>query len=357
MTAPPPRTPPPTRPAGPAPAVSLVGVDPGLPSFRLRLAPLAAELARRGVRVAVVGLRGPEWLRAWRLARTWRSSDALVFAKTKLLAGELGFVARRCRAWVLDVDDAVMFRKPPRHGDPPDTAGWRQRRFARMVRHCRLVVAASDSLAAMVGGSSVEVVPTPVPLAAYPQAPLTGGPPLKLAWIGLGANLRYLVDLAPVLLRLAREGIAYELRVISDRLPPLPGLPCRLVPWSEESEGRDLAACDVGLAPLADDAWTRGKGAYRSIQYAAAGLPSVVAPVGANREVVVPGETGLWAATPEEWHVELMRLAADPALRRRLGAAARLRAARYDRSVLVPRYADIVLGVLGGGGAAAVKRS
>jgi glycosyltransferase involved in cell wall biosynthesis len=323
--------------------VTLVGVDPGLPSFRLRLAPLAEYLQRDGLQVNVVALHGPEWQRVWRLARTWSSSTVLVFSKTKLLLGELGFVARRCPTWVLDVDDAVMFRKPRRHGDPPDAAGWRRHRFHRMVAHCRLVVAASQSLAAMIEGAPLTVVPTPVPLASYPRAPIAGDAPLKLAWIGVGANLRYLNDLAPVFRRLASEGLEFELRVISDRLPELPGLPCHLVAWSEQTEGRELAACDVGLAPLSDDAWTRGKGAYRCIQYAAAGLPAVAAPVGANREVVIPGETGVWASTRDEWHAALVRLAGDVALRRRLGAAARERARRYDRAVVVPRYAELLL--------------
>ncbi len=325
-----------------AAAVALVAVDPTLPSFRLRLSPLVPYLERRGCAVTVVALRGPEWLRVWRLARTWRSSELLVFSKAKLLLGELGFVRRRCPAWVLDVDDAVMYRKPPRHGDPPDQARWRRRRFARMVGNCRLVVAASGSLASTIEGAPVEVLPTPVNLAAYPQAALAGDGPLVLAWVGVGANLRYLADLAPVLRRLSAAGVAFELRVISDRLPEMPGVPCRLARWSEEGEGRELAACDVGLAPMPDDAWTRGKGAYRCIQYAAAGLPTVASPVGANREVVVPGETGLWAATAEEWHASLARLAEDAPLRRRLGAAARERARRYDRSAVLPRYTELL---------------
>jgi hypothetical protein len=102
----------------------------------------------------------------------------------------------------------------------------------------------------------------------------------------------------------------------------------------------------VGLAPLTDDAWTRGKGAYRSIQYAAAGLPAVASPVGANCEVISPGETGLFATTPREWRAALTTLGSDGNLRRRLGAAARERARVYDRAVIVPRYADLILQLL-----------
>lgn len=116
-----------------------------------------------------------------------------------------------------------------------------------------------------------------------------------------------------------------------------------MVSWSERTEGRDLAACDVGLAPLPDDAWTRGKGAYRCIQYAAAGLPTVASPVGANREVVVPGETGFWATTPSQWRDALLQLGRDLSLRRRQGAAARERASRYDGAVVLARYAGLLL--------------
>jgi glycosyltransferase involved in cell wall biosynthesis len=326
-------------------SVGLVGVNPALPSFRLRLAPLVPLLQAGGHAAGVHALRGPEWWRVWRLAHVWRASDLLVFSKLKLLPGELAFVARLCPNWVLDVDDAIMFRKPPRHGEPPDQARWRRRRFERMVRHCRLVVAASHSLASTItpGAARIEVVPTPVHLASYPQATLAGDEPLTLAWIGLGANLRYLSDLVPILRELAREGVVAELRVISDRLPDAPGVPCRLVRWHEDTEGPALASCDVGLSPLPDDAWTRGKGAYRSIQYAAAGLPTVASPVGANCEVVMHGETGFWAATPAEWREALTRLRGDRALCRGMGAAARQRAQRYDTSVVATRYAELLL--------------
>ena len=328
----------------PQTVIGLVSVNPALPSFRLRLAPLVPHLKRLGLAAEVHALRGPEWWRVWRLARIWRVSDLLVFSKLKLLPGELGFVARRCPHWVLDVDDAIMFRKPPRHGDPPDQAQWRQRRFRRMVRRCELVVAASQSLASTIAdeGPRLEVLPTPVELAGYPQAAIAGDGPLKLAWIGVGANLRYLADLGPVLRQLQSDGLPFELRVISNRTPDIPGVACQLVSWSERTEGSDLAACDVGLAPLPDDAWTRGKGAYRCIQYAAAGLPTVASPVGANREVVVPGETGFWASTPAEWRDALLQLGRDLPLRRRQGAAARERASRYDAALVLARYADLL---------------
>jgi glycosyltransferase involved in cell wall biosynthesis len=119
-------------------------------------------------------------------------------------------------------------------------------------------------------------------------------------------------------------------------------VPCTLIPWSEAAEGEALADCDVGLAPLADDSWTRGKAGYRCVQYAAAGLPTVASPVGAQCEVVRDGDTGLLAATPESWRAALRRLCSDVALRKRMGAAARAGAGRYDLSNFGRNYLELL---------------
>ena len=321
--------------------VALVCGNLRAPSFRLRLASLAPFARAAGLELFPVVLpRRPEWLRVLRLASVLRSAAVVVFSKLKLLAGEDLLVRRWCPLWVFDVDDAVMYGKPKRHGDPPDQAWWRKRRFARMARSCALTVVASEALKEMVGPASpaVEVWPTPVDLRRYPLAHPERDGELRLAWIGLGKNLRYLEDLGEVLRALAQR-FAFRLVVISNQLPKLPGVPVELAFWDAEREGEQLASCHVGLAPLPDDLWTRGKGGYRCIQYAAAGLPCVASPVGANREVVIPGETGVWASTPEQWFGALVALLEDPGLRCRLGAQARVRAeALYDLRVLAPRY-------------------
>ncbi len=327
------------------PVVSLVGHDVGVPSFRLRMAALRPLLEANGFETRVVAIgRGREWFRVLRRTGAWRASDVLVFQQVKLLAGERAFVGRFCNRWVLDVDDAIMFRRPRQPGDDTSTAGWRQRRFQAMAGRCRLVVAGSQSLAETIGDANTHlaVFPTPVDLSAYPSAPLPDRSVIRLAWIGLASNLRYLQELTPVLERLRADGVRFEVRVISDLLPDLRGVPCTLMPWSEATEREALADCDIGLAPLPDDVWTRGKAGYRCIQYAAAGLPTVASPVGAQREVVLDGDTGVWARTPATWEKALRRLCNDIGLRRRMGAAARAAAARYSLPLFAQRYSDLL---------------
>jgi len=103
----------------------------------------------------------------------------------------------------------------------------------------------------------------------------------------------------------------------------------------------------VGLAPLADDPWTRGKAGFRCIQYAAAGLPTVASPAGANREVVIDGETGILAGSHDEWHTALLQVCCDAGLRQRLGKAARLRADRFELAGYARRYIGLIGSVIG----------
>lgn len=323
--------------------ITVVVANPTAPSYRLRLKSLEPFARAAGLSLRTVVLpRRPEWLRVLRLASAFRSSGLVLFSKLKLVLGEDVLVRRWCPVWVLDVDDAVMYGKPRRHGEPPDQAWWRRRRFARMVRNCALVVAGSGELARQVAGfgSPTVVYPTPVDLRRFPVARPGLGEELRLAWIGLGKNLRYLEDLEGVL-QLLSSRFRFRLVVVSDRLPRLSGVPVELVPWDEATEGEALASCQLGLAPLSDDLWTQGKGGYRCIQYAAAGLPCVASPVGANREVVVNGETGLWASEPQEWVAALTRLMENPGLRVEMGRQARERAEKlYDLARLAPRYVE-----------------
>jgi glycosyltransferase involved in cell wall biosynthesis len=99
----------------------------------------------------------------------------------------------------------------------------------------------------------------------------------------------------------------------------------------------------VGLMPLDDDPWARGKCAFKAIQYMALGIPAVASPVGANREVIRDGETGFLPADEREWVETLDRLLADPALARRIGAAGRREIeARYSLDVISTRLVAIL---------------
>jgi glycosyltransferase involved in cell wall biosynthesis len=109
--------------------------------------------------------------------------------------------------------------------------------------------------------------------------------------------------------------------VICSRFPSWPDINVEGVPWSEATEAAALAAAHIGIMPLTDDEWSRGKCAFKLLQYMAASLPCVASPVGANTEAVIDGVNGFHAATLEDWESRLETLIVSPSLRARFGAA------------------------------------
>jgi glycosyltransferase involved in cell wall biosynthesis len=151
-------------------------------------------------------------------------------------------------------------------------------------------------------------------------------------WIGQAATLPHLEIVRPALLD---AGI--PIRVIADRAPE----GTELRPWSEETESRDLAECHVGLMPLPDDAYARGKCGYKLLQYYAAGLPAVVSPIGVNRVMAAGG--ALLAREPGAWVAAVRRLEGDPGLRRSLATAGRAFVERrYAAGPLAARLAHLL---------------
>ena len=140
------------------------------------------------------------------------------------------------------------------------------------------------------------------------------------------------------------RGDSIRLHVVGAPVPPeLNGIPAESFPWSEDTEIARIAEFDIGIMPLHDTPWERGKCAYKLLQVMAAGKPVVASPVGANVAVVRHGVNGFLANTIEEWTEALRTLAADPALRQRMGAQARKTVEdHYAAAAIAPRLAAIL---------------
>jgi glycosyltransferase involved in cell wall biosynthesis len=185
------------------------------------------------------------------------------------------------------------------------------------------------------------ILPTVVDTAVYGAAPASGRlRPVTIGWIGSPSTWPYMRPILPLLRELAQSrGI--RIRIVgagpAARADAFPGL--ELIEWSEETEVDEVRALDIGLMPLPDDIWARGKCGYKLLQYMACALPVVASPVGINGEIVVPGENGLLPTNEAEWRDALLRLIDDPALRQAFGTAGRRRVEeRYSLAVHAPRF-------------------
>jgi len=192
------------------------------------------------------------------------------------------------------------------------------------------------------GARRVTVVPTTVDPYAYPQAQHDKDHPLILGWIGSPATEHYLLTIQDELEALLRALPAkLHLIGIEPGGRPLAGATYRA--WTEETEGAELAMCDLGLAPLFDGPWERGKCALKAIQYMAAGIPVLAANVGALPSVVLHGETGFLYSNDGEFSTLARQLAADRGLRLRMGHAGRQRVVDHYS---IQRWADTVADIL-----------
>ncbi|MHC4745666.1 MAG: glycosyltransferase family 4 protein, partial [Planctomycetota bacterium] len=210
-------------------------------------------------------------------------------------------------------------------------------RFRLTLKLADLVIAGNEYLAehARKLGSDVAVLPTGLNTDDYkvPAKPRTDRK-IRLVWIGSKSTLKYLAEIKPVLEDIGSRFKNVVLRIIADEFVDLENMPVERRLWSRETEAADLAECDIGLAPLPDNRFTRGKCGYKILQYAAVGLPTVAAPVGVNAQYVRHGTSGFLATDKPQWIESLSTLIEEPEMRENMGAAARQMAADFDIAVI-----------------------
>jgi glycosyltransferase involved in cell wall biosynthesis len=216
------------------------------------------------------------------------------------------------------------------------------RKIPSILRRSRGVIAGNSYLAdyARQFNRSVVMLPTAVDTERFrPRTtPRDADAPLVVGWIGTPTTAPYLTQMAEVFRQVARTH-PFTLRVsgAADDVQ-IPGVAVENLPWSLEREVELFNTCDVGVYPLTDDEWSRGKCGFKAIQFMATGVPVVAAAVGVNREIVEHGVNGFLASTPDEWITALTRLLDDAALRARFAAAGRATIeARYSTHVNLPR--------------------
>jgi glycosyltransferase involved in cell wall biosynthesis len=171
--------------------------------------------------------------------------------------------------------------------------------------------------------SRVTVIPSSVDADRYrPAGKSNPQGRVVVGWMGSSTSQTHLEMFASLFAELAaRRDI--ELRVVSDREPVLPGVPFTWRRWSAATEVQDLAQFDIGIMPMPDDPWSRGKCAMKALLYMSVGVPTVCSAVGANCDVIQHGENGFLAATNEDWIEHLEALIDSAQLRQRVGAAGR----------------------------------
>lgn len=246
---------------------------------------------------------------------------------------------------VTDYDDAIFHHYDQHHHFI--VRSLLARKIDKVMSASALVIAGNAYLAdraIKANANRVEIVPTVVDASAYQQTPTKSEDGrVRLGWIGTPYTWStYAVNFANWVEQVAaHEGAIF--RVVGAEPKPRKSGPIEFLPWSEESEISLVNGMDIGLMPLPDTPYNRGKCGYKLIQYMACGLPIIASPVGVNREIVQPGVNGFLAETEDEWRQALTTLARDPGLRQRMGHAGRQKVEQhFSLQVQGPRVARVI---------------
>lgn len=316
------------------------------PSQRYRFEAFEPHLRQRGFDIEYAGALTPDEARAFygpvsaltkgrialaALARrvgslTRRADVVFVQRESFFLGNEWSEYLAHLRAPVVfDFDDAIWLH----------AVSESNRRFAwlknvdkipRIARLAHTVFAGNEFLAtwARRQSNNVHVVPTCVDTNHFAPIARAASSTVTIGWSGSPSTFVHLKLLLPVLERLvAKYGARIRLRVMGDASFEHAPLRLRGEAWSPDAELAMLRELDIGLMPLPDDSWSRGKCGLKGLVSMAMGAATVMSPVGVNGDIVSHGENGLLARTNDEWFEQLSRLVEDAALRRKLGAAGR----------------------------------
>lgn len=346
------------------------------PSQRYRIEQWEPLLRERGVEITyrpfeseelnAVLYKPGQWGRKLRLVsrsfarraadmRAARGYDAVYLLREAALLGPALFERLLRRSGVpvvFDFDDAVFERYVS-----PSNGYLSYLKFPGKTRAvCRLaahVMAGNEYLATYARrvNPRVTVIPTTVDTARYTVEPRVRNDVPVVGWTGSYSTVQHLRTLSGALRRLARSE-RFRLRIIGApgvRLEGLEGLDVEALPWRSETEVEDLRPVDIGVMPLPEEPWTRGKCGMKALQYMGLAIPTVCSPVGVNSEIVRDGENGFLAASEDEWVEKLTLLLRSADLRERLGRAGRATVEEcYSAACQAPRVFQIIESVVRG---------
>jgi glycosyltransferase involved in cell wall biosynthesis len=312
--------------------VLVVTNNPTNASFRQRIEVHLAMLRENGIDCEVAKLPSGFFERRKLFKRT-AGFDG-VFLHRKILNLRDAFWLRRySRKIIYDFDDAVMYSAKK----PGSSRLSRRRRFRRSVELADLIIAGNPYLAehAQKFNPRVEVLPTGLDTKAYTveTKPENDGN-IRLVWIGSKSTLPYLAQIKPAIEEIGARFDNVILRIICDNFFDLQNMRVEKIQWRKQSEAFDLMVSDIGLAPLPDDRFTRGKCGYKILQYQAAGLAVVASPVGVNAEYVCDGVSGFHAISTSQWIDKISELIENAELRKAMGQEGNVHVQRFDLSIV-----------------------
>lgn len=336
-------------------APKLVGITQGVnvPSTRFRWSQYVEDIKEFGFDVSELCstfgayapascIRRPAWLAATvaeSLVRTLHANRYdLRFLQRNLTATLCTWEPLLKKPFVFDVDDSIFL-------------GPRRASADRIARSASLIICGNNFLANhFCRYGAVEVLPTAVDTMRF--VPQLGSTPSRqvIGWSGSSSGLKYLYGIEPAIQKLLYKHPEVIFKVVSNKAPVFKNLPSNRVvyePWSHDREVAVLQEFAVGIMPLEDDLWARGKCSFKMLTYMAVGIPVVVSPVGMNEEILEKGECGYSAVSMDDWVDAVSALLMNQTLSVKMGRIGRhIIETHYAKKIVGPKLASILNNVL-----------
>jgi len=327
--------------------------NPDRASFRQRVEIYLDMLGDGGIDCEVAALPNGE-LGILQLVRRAGEFDGVLVQKKCLNVLDAFTLRRWSRKIIYDFDDAIMFS--PHKADSRNSSHYRL--FERTMRISDLVIAGNSYLADIAGmyNQNVAIVPTGLDTSEYI---VDGKSPdedkVRLVWIGSKSTLKYLASIRPALEEIGKAYANVILRIVCDDFFELENMPVEKCLWSLERQAQYLVESDIGLSPLPDNSFSRGKCGFKILQYQAAGMAVIASSVGVNAEYVTGDIDGFHADGADDWIEKLGRLIEDERLRRQMGHRGAKHVSQFDSELIGRQLCSLISTFLTGDSAGSLR--
>ncbi len=315
--------------------------NPDRASFRQRIGIYTGLLQKADIDCCIEKLPAG-YLARWRLFKKAGEFAGVFLHKKCLNHFDAKVLRKHARKIIYDFDDAVMYS--PRN--PENDYSSHFRLFRRTVMMADTVIAGNSYLAEHASrfNNNVNILPTGLDMAKYGiEVYKPKDNKVRLVWIGSKSTLKYLAEIKPALEQVGSAFNNVVLRVICDEFIHFRKLPVENHNWSEQTEAADLKQCDIGLAPLPDNRFTRGKCGFKILQYYSANMPVVASPVGVNIGFVRGDTTGFFAENQNQWVDKIAALVNGSKLRQNMGLAGHQFAQSFDVACIGKSLCELIL--------------
>jgi glycosyltransferase involved in cell wall biosynthesis len=324
----------------------IVTNNPHRASFRQRIEVYLDILRANGIACEVAKLPSGSHKRR-RLFKRAKEFDGVFLHKKGLNVIDGFWLRKYSKKIIYNFDDAVMYsdKRPDRNSRSHFIP------FHRSVNLADMVIVGSSYLAehAQRFNSNVKILPLGLKVSDYKlDYPPKKDDKIRLVWIGSKSTLNYLVEMKPTLEEIGARFNNVILRIICDEFFDLRNMPVEKRPWYKDTRCIDLATSDIGLAPLPNNRFTKGKCSFKVLEYSAAGLPVIASPIGTNSIYVLNHTTGFLVRDKQEWIDRISQLIITPELREKMSQEGRAYAKKFDISVIGNQLVELITECLQG---------